>query len=135
MKSWLKHFSVAVSVMGFVWLMGIGLTDRAKAQAGKAAAAAKGKSAGEFFKNVTTSTLKGLTVDDFLGAMGVMAGALGYDCADCHPSAGSDNVDWVIDTQKKRTARRMVEMVAAINSTHFAGTQSVTCFTCHHGRD
>jgi len=67
--------------------------------------------------------------------MGVMAAALGYDCADCHPSAGSDKVDWVIDTPKKKTARKMVEMVAAINRTNFAGVQSVTCFTCHHGRD
>src|SRR5258708_11496660 len=29
----------------------------------------------------------------------------------------------------------MVEMVATINKTNFAGVQSVTCFTCHHGRD
>jgi hypothetical protein len=28
----------------------------------------------------------------------------------------------------------MVEMVATINRTNFAGAQSVTCFTCHHGR-
>jgi hypothetical protein len=29
----------------------------------------------------------------------------------------------------------MVEMVAAINRTNFAGAQMVTCFTCHHGLD
>jgi hypothetical protein len=28
----------------------------------------------------------------------------------------------------------MVEMVAAINRTNFAGVQRVTCWTCHHGR-
>jgi Photosynthetic reaction centre cytochrome C subunit len=60
---------------------------------------------------------------------------LGYDCADCHPGAGSDRVDWVIDTPKKVRARKMVDMVATINRTFFAGTQSVTCFTCHHGKD
>src|SRR5262249_61468795 len=36
---------------------------------------------------------------------------------------------------EKRTARRMIEMVATINRTNFAGVQRVTCWTCHHGRD
>src|SRR5579863_8748847 len=31
-------------------------------------------------------------------------------------------------------ARKMIEMVAVINKTNFNGAQSVTCFTCHHGR-
>jgi hypothetical protein len=94
------------------------------------------KKAGEFFKNVTTSTLKELSPDDFIAAMGVMTAALGYDCADCHVGAGSDKADFVIDTiPQKRTARRMVEMVAAINRTNFAGVQRVTCWTCHHGQE
>ena len=63
------------------------------------------------------------TVDDFIAAMGVMSGALGWDCADCHPGAGTDTVDWVFDTRVKRTARRMVEMVDAINKAQFAGVQ------------
>jgi hypothetical protein len=110
------------------------MVDRAAAQA-PAAAAGKDQTAGEAFKNVTTASLKPLTVADFLGSMGVMAAALGYDCADCHPGAGSDKVDWVIDTEKKKTARKMVDMVAGINKSYFSGVQNVTCFTCHHGRD
>jgi hypothetical protein len=35
-----------------------------------------GIKAGQFFKNVTTSTLKDLSVDDFLGAMGVITAIL-----------------------------------------------------------
>jgi hypothetical protein len=121
-----------------VWLTGVAMVDRAAAQ-GKAAPSAQAAApanapAGMVFKNVTTSTLKVLTVDDFLGAMGVMAAGLGLDCADCHPGAGSDKVDWVFDTERKKTARKMVEMVAAINRTNFSGVQNVTCFTCHHGR-
>jgi hypothetical protein len=100
------------------------------------APAAGVKKAGEVFKNVTTSTLKELSVDDFIMAMGVMAGGLGYDCADCHPGAGTDKVDFVADTiPQKRTARRMVEMVAGINRTYFNGTQRVTCFTCHREQE
>jgi photosynthetic reaction center cytochrome c subunit len=112
---------------------GIFLSSHAKAQA--PAPAAKGQKAGEFFKAVTTSTLKDLTPDDFLSAMGVMADSLGWDCSSCHPGAGTDRADWVVDPPVKKTARKMVEMVAAINKTHFAGAQMVTCYTCHHARD
>ncbi len=109
-------------------------TAQARTQA--AAATAKGQTAGEFFKNVTTSTLKGLTPSDFLGAMGVMTAAVGYDCSNCHPGAGTDTMDWVTDSNpKKRIARKMVEMVAAINRQNFSGAQMVTCWTCHHGLD
>ncbi|HTD42864.1 MAG TPA: hypothetical protein VK687_01735, partial [Bryobacteraceae bacterium] len=89
-----------------VWLIGVALADKAAAQAPAAppaAAAPKAPTAGETFKAVSTSTLKGLTVSDFLGAMGVMAAALGYDCADCHIGAGSDKVNWEFDTPKKKT--------------------------------
>jgi hypothetical protein len=95
-----------------------------------------GIKAGQFFKNVTTSTLKDLTVDDFLGAMGVITADLGFDCADCHPGAGGDKADFVTDgLAAKKMARKMIEMVAGINKTNFSGVQMVTCYTCHHGRD
>ena len=134
MKLW-SRLILAGAGMAVVWLAGLAMVDRAAAQ-GKAAPAApaNAQSAGAVFKNVSTSTLKGLTVDDFLGAMGVISADLGLDCADCHPGAGSDKVDWVFDTERKKTARKMVEMVAVINRTNFSGVQNVTCFTCHHGR-
>ncbi len=120
-------------VLSAIGLLGVGLVDRAAAQANQAAAT-KAQKAAEVFKNVTTSTLKDLPVDDFLASMGVISADLGLDCADCHPAAGSDKVDWVFDTPRKKTARRMVEMVATINRTNFGGAQFVTCYTCHHGR-
>ncbi|HKF67361.1 MAG TPA: hypothetical protein VKB36_12540, partial [Vicinamibacterales bacterium] len=105
-----------LAVAGFVcvWLTGFVWAVRPSAQArgggaGQIATTAGNKKAGEAFKNVTTSTLKELSVDDFIGSMGVISAALGFDCADCHPGAGSDEVDWVVDTQLKKTARRMVE--------------------------
>jgi photosynthetic reaction center cytochrome c subunit len=131
MKLWWR---LAVAGLATAWLCGFATVVRTAAQ-GPAAASTQGKKAGEFFKNVSTSTLKELSVDDFIGAMGVIADDLGLDCADCHPNAGTDQVDWVVDTPPKRTARRMVEMVATINRTNFAGVQKVTCWTCHHGRD
>jgi hypothetical protein len=153
MKFWSKRRSkqvtLAVAGIAFGWVVGGGLSNRAEAQApaaGQKAPAAKGATppaatgaakvtAGAYFKNVTTSTLKELTPDDFLSAMGVMADSLGLDCADCHPGAGSDKVDWVIDTPAKKTARKMVEMVAGINKSYFAGSTTLTCYTCHHAKE
>jgi photosynthetic reaction center cytochrome c subunit len=132
MKVWLKRMTFAAAGIAGGLTLVSALLDRAAAQAPEAAAKV---TAGTYFKNVTTSTLKELTPDDFLSAMGVMADSLGLDCADCHPGAGTDKVDWVFDTPAKKTARKMVEMVASINKTNFAGTQSVTCYTCHHARD
>ncbi len=134
MKIRLQTTVIALGLMGLSYLVSRVLVKPAAAQ-GSGTGASEQKS-GEFFKNVTTSTLKELTPSDFLGAMGVMTAALGYDCSDCHPGAGTDQMNWMTDSNpRKRTARRMVEMVAAINRQHFGGAQEVTCWTCHHGQD
>ena len=99
----------------------------------RAAAQAKPKAADQVFKNI--QALKGLSVDDFLGTMGIMSAAVGFDCSECHIGAGTDKVDWAADTPKKVVARKMVLMVAAINRDNFSGRQMVTCWSCHHGRD
>jgi hypothetical protein len=132
MKRWWR-VNVAVAGLAGLWLSGLALVGQAAAQ-GQAVASTTGKKAGEAFKNVTTSTLKELSVDDFVASMGLITANLGLDCADCHPNAGTDKADFVIDTPRKVTTRRMVEMVAGINRTNFAGVQRVTCWTCHHGR-
>ena len=139
MKLWLRLTLTAA--LAVILCSGFGMVYKAAPQ-GRGAAPAPAQAptgsrkAGEYFKNVTTSTLKELSVDDFIAAMGVMAAGLGYDCADCHPGAGSDKADFVIDTlPQKKTARRMVEMVAAINREHFGGAQRVTCFTCHRNQE
>jgi photosynthetic reaction center cytochrome c subunit len=85
------------------------------------------------FKNI--QALKGISVDDFMGTMGIMSMALGFDCSECHTGAGTDRVDWAADTPRKITSRKMVAMVANINRTNFTGRQLVTCWTCHRGRD
>ena len=87
----------------------------------------------EAFKNI--QVLKGISAGDFLGTMGIMTTALGFDCESCHPAAGSDKVQWEVDTPRKRRARQMVTMMTNINQTSFGGRQVVTCYTCHRGRD
>jgi hypothetical protein len=85
------------------------------------------------FKNV--QVLKGIPLDDFMGTMGVMTGSLSFDCSECHNGAGTDQVDWAADTQRKVVARKMITMVASLNRDNFGGRQVVTCYSCHHGRD
>ncbi len=88
----------------------------------------------DVFKNV--QALKGITVDEFMGAMGLMSASLGLCCSDCHPGAGTESVKWEDDSNpRKVTARKMVLMMQAINRDNFSGRQVVTCWTCHNLRD
>ena len=64
MKHWSRRLPLAVAAMALVGLGGVALVNRAAAQATMTTTSTKGKTAGEFFKNVTTTSLKGLTVDD-----------------------------------------------------------------------
>src|SRR5215510_1986488 len=88
----------------------------------------------DVFKNV--QVLKGIPVDEFMNTMGVFSAALGMSCEDCHAANDSKWENYALDTSpKKRTARRMVQMVAAINKDNFGGRQMVTCCTCHLSTD
>ena len=89
----------------------------------------------QVFKNV--QALKGISVDDFMGTMGVMCASLAFDCSDCHEAAGTDHVDWAADNPIKVRARNMVFMMQKINQDFFPGRRSpvVTCWTCHRNRD
>ena len=103
------------------------------ALAAQTARPAQPQAAETVFKNI--QVLKGIPVDDFMDTMGIMSAALGFDCSECHMDAGTDAVKWEADTDRKRTARRMTLMVAAINKNNFGNRQVVTCWTCHRGRD
>jgi photosynthetic reaction center cytochrome c subunit len=87
----------------------------------------------QVFKNV--QVLKGIPVDDFLGTMGIMCAALGFDCSECHSNAGTVKVDWAADNPRKLISRRMIQMMTTINHDNFNGRQMVTCWSCHRGRD
>jgi photosynthetic reaction center cytochrome c subunit len=126
MNLWSKRLIPGIGGISLVWLLG-------SLASGQTAAPAKPQLAEDAFKNI--QVLKGIPVDDFMGTMGIMSAALGFDCSECHTGAGTDRVDWAADTQRKVIARRMVTMVAAINKDNFTGRQMVTCWSCHRGRD
>ena len=123
---------LAVAAVLLMALIGVGQQTVAS-QSSQAAAQTKPLMVEDVFKNV--QALKGLYVDDFILTMGTISAAVGSDCVGCHPSAGTDQVDWAFDTPRKVTARRMVQMVTTINRDNFGGRQVVTCWTCHRGRD
>jgi photosynthetic reaction center cytochrome c subunit len=126
MKLW-SRLILAVAALMAVWLAGVALA------APQAPSQQKAQTADQVFKNI--QVLKGIPVDDFMGTMGIMSAAVGYDCSECHIGAGTERVDWAADNPKKVIARKMVTMVAAINRDNFSGRQVVTCWSCHHGRD
>src|SRR5438477_12949693 len=96
-------------------------------------AASKPQMAEQVFKNI--QVLKGIPVDEFMGTMGLFSAALTVCCGDCHTGAGTSNPKWEDDPPKKRTARRMMQMVNEINRINFNGRQEVTCWTCHRGSE
>ncbi len=126
MRFWSRAIA-GIAALSVVSLVGVVLA------APQAGSQQKAQTSDQVFKNI--QVLKGIPVDDFMGTMGLMCAAVGYDCSECHTGAGTDKVDWAADTRQKVIARKMVTMVAGINRDNFSGRQVVTCWSCHHGRD
>jgi photosynthetic reaction center cytochrome c subunit len=119
-SSWL-HF-VGVALVGARLLSAQPSTDQ------------KALMAEDVFKNI--QVLKGTTVNELMGTMGVFSAALGISCEDCHTGSDTGWGAYAADLNpKKRTARRMVTMMTEINRANFGGRQVVTCYTCHRGAD
>ena len=116
-----KRPTMAVAAMMVVWLMSAALVTEQRPL-----------TSDEAFKNI--QALNGIPVDEFMGTMGLFSAALSMCCGDCHTAAGTSNPKWEDDPPRKRTARRMIQMVAAINATNFNGRRVVTCWTCHRGQ-
>lgn len=106
----------------------------ANAAAGAAqAAAAQEKqpnaqeTAGQFYMNV--QVLKDIPSDQLIPAMRYITAALGVECEYCHVRGHFDSDD----KHHKVTARKMMQMMFAIDKDNFNGRREVTCYTCHRG--
>jgi Photosynthetic reaction centre cytochrome C subunit len=81
----------------------------------------------EAYKNI--QVLKGMPAARLPVVMGFFTRWLGVNCAHCHVAG-----DFVSDAKPaKQTARKMLNMVTAINRDSFGGSGPVTCWTCHRG--
>jgi photosynthetic reaction center cytochrome c subunit len=85
------------------------------------------KSAGEAYKNV--KVLKDAPTEQLIPAMQFISTSLGVGCDHCHVRGAFEKDD----KKPKETARKMMEMTAAINQNNFDGHRDVTCYSCHHG--
>lgn len=93
---------------------------------------ASGQMAEDVFKNV--QVLRGIPVNEFMETMGFFSASLSLNCTDCHVAESLGSwAKYAEDIPLKRTARRMIVMVNAINKANFGGQRVVTCYSCHRG--
>jgi Photosynthetic reaction centre cytochrome C subunit len=85
------------------------------------------KKSSEVFKNV--QVLKDVPSDQLIPSMKFISSALGVRCEYCHVENAFDKDD----KKPKQTARKMIQMMFAINQNTFDGHQEVTCYSCHRG--
>ena len=73
--------------------------------------------------------LKGIPADQLIPAMQFITASLGVECQFCHVEGAFEKDD----KKPKQTARKMMEMMFAINKDNFEGHREVTCYSCHRG--
>ena len=89
------------------------------------------KLAEEQFKNI--KVLKGVPADLIFPSMQFITASLGVECEYCHVR-GEKGLEFDKDDKKNKvTARKMMEMMFAINKDSFEGHREVTCYSCHRG--
>ena len=87
------------------------------------------KPAEEVYKNI--QVLKGVPSPLVIPTMQFIRDSLGVTCEFCHVDDRAHRE--LDDRDTKKTARKMIAMVMAINKQNFDGRTTVTCYTCHRG--
>ena len=81
----------------------------------------------DVYKNI--QTLKGIPADELIPAMQFITYSLGVECSYCHVENAFDKDD----KKPKQAARKMMQMMTAIDRDNFDAKQMVTCYSCHRG--
>lgn len=123
-----KKWTLVLGIAALLVVCGI-VIGGARAQAGATAPASQGgeKKAEEQFKNI--QILKGIPADQLIPSMQFITASLGVECEFCHVQGAFEKDD----KKPKQTARKMMEMMFAINKENFEGHREVTCYSCHRG--
>jgi photosynthetic reaction center cytochrome c subunit len=95
------------------------------------AQATAGQTASQKYKNV--QVLKDIPADQLIPAMQFITGSLGVECDFCHVEKDGKMEFDSDDKKEKKVARKMMQMMFAINQNNFEGEREVTCNTCHRG--
>jgi len=85
------------------------------------------KKAEDQFKNI--QVLKGIPAEQVFPTMQFITASLGVECEFCHVQNAFEKDD----KKPKQTARKMMEMMFAVNKDNFGGHREVTCYSCHRG--
>jgi photosynthetic reaction center cytochrome c subunit len=120
-REFLRVLASAVAILGISASPSLGQTSAANASLPKA------KSAAEAYQNI--QVLKEIPADQLTPAMQFITYSLGVECSYCHVEGALEKDD----KKPKQTARKMMQMMAAINRDNFDSKQVVTCNTCHRG--
>ena len=96
-------------------------------QTAPANSALRDKSAAEAYHNI--QVLKDIPSDQLVPSMQFITYSLGVECSYCHVEGALEKDD----KKPKQTARKMMQMMAAINRDNFDSKQAVTCNSCHRG--
>jgi photosynthetic reaction center cytochrome c subunit len=120
---------VAIAMVCAVVVGGVKAQSSATGHAATTAQAAPtgDKKAEEQFKNI--QVLKGIPADQIFPTMQFITASLGVECDFCHVQGAFEKDD----KKPKATARKMMEMMFAINKDNFDGNREVTCYSCHRG--
>lgn len=98
-----------------------------RARAQTASPSEQSKTTEQAFKNI--KVLKGLPADQLIPSMQFISASLGVECEFCHVERAFEKDD----KKPKEAARKMIQMMFAINKDNFEGHREVTCNTCHRG--
>jgi photosynthetic reaction center cytochrome c subunit len=120
-QAWLRAGLTVVSVFSLAVAVVSGQTGPASP------ATSKAKMTEEAYKNI--QTLKGIPADQLIPAMQFITYSLGVECSFCHVEGAFEKDD----KKPKQAARKMMQMMFAINHDNFEGKREVTCYSCHRG--
>jgi photosynthetic reaction center cytochrome c subunit len=119
---------VVLTLVAFLGISALLIGDvNAKSASNAQGAQAGEKKAEEQFKNI--QVLKGIPAYQVIPSMQFITASLGVECDFCHVQGAFEKDD----KKTKQTARKMMEMMFAINKENFDGEREVTCYSCHRG--
>ena len=128
---WAGKKIISVSVVSTISIATAIVAARAQAPAAPPQSSVSVKLAEQQYKNI--KVLKGIPADQVIPAMEFITASLGVECDFCHVRSERSLAFDKDDKKPKEIARKMIEMMMAINTNNFEGKREVTCYSCHHG--
>lgn len=121
-----RQFVLLLSAVTVVFLL-MAQAQVQSRQTASPSAIPSGATTEQTYKNI--QVLKGVPSGQLIPAMQFITASLGVECGFCHLENHFDQ-----DEKKpKQIARKMMQMMMAINQNNFEGHRRVTCNTCHRG--